>query len=204
MKRTTLLASRAHRAGRGVPRSRRRPRQRPSPRSRRSARTATRPQPEPAAGHLRERRVQVAVDPAQDRRAHRNRALRPEDDQGRRRRRRRSPAEALRDIAKGREARIDFVEKDGVKTATLISFKGPIKIAPEKLVELRRRREAGRAGPGEGRLHADRLAAAAARAGRHDPDGDQPALPGLRQVRRPAAEGQEPAASSSSARASPA
>lgn len=40
----------------------------------------------------------------------------------------------LRDIAKGREARIEFVEKDGVKTANLISFKGPIKIAPEKLV----------------------------------------------------------------------
>jgi len=40
----------------------------------------------------------------------------------------------LRDIAKGREARIEFVEKDGVKNATLISFKGPIKLAPEKLV----------------------------------------------------------------------
>jgi len=40
----------------------------------------------------------------------------------------------LRDIAKGREARIEFVEKDGVKNATLISFKGPIKIAPEKVV----------------------------------------------------------------------
>jgi len=43
------------------------------------------------------------------------------------------PGEALRDIAKNREARIDFVEKDGVKLATQISFKGPIKIAPEKL-----------------------------------------------------------------------
>ena len=40
----------------------------------------------------------------------------------------------LRDIARGREARIEFVEKDGVKNATLISFKGPIKIAPEKVV----------------------------------------------------------------------
>jgi len=38
----------------------------------------------------------------------------------------------LRDIAKGREARIEYTEKDGVKTATLISFKGPIKLAPEK------------------------------------------------------------------------
>jgi rhodanese-related sulfurtransferase len=39
----------------------------------------------------------------------------------------------LRDIAKGREARVEYTEKDGVKTATLISFKGPIKIAPEKV-----------------------------------------------------------------------
>jgi len=43
------------------------------------------------------------------------------------------PGEALRDVAKGREARIEFVERNGVKTATLISFKGPIVIAPEKL-----------------------------------------------------------------------
>jgi rhodanese-related sulfurtransferase len=42
--------------------------------------------------------------------------------------------EMLRDIAKGREARIEFAEKDGVKSATLISFKGPVKIAPEKQV----------------------------------------------------------------------
>ncbi len=42
--------------------------------------------------------------------------------------------EALRDIAKGRESRIEFVDKVGVKTATLISFKGPIKVAAEKLV----------------------------------------------------------------------
>ena len=41
----------------------------------------------------------------------------------------------LRDIAKGREARIEYTEKDGVKTATLISFKGPIKLAPEKEVK---------------------------------------------------------------------
>ncbi len=44
------------------------------------------------------------------------------------------PAEALRDIRKGHESRIEYTEKDGVKTATLISFKGPIKIAPENLV----------------------------------------------------------------------
>jgi rhodanese-related sulfurtransferase len=44
------------------------------------------------------------------------------------------PAEALRDIPKNKEARIEYVEKDGSKFATLISFKGPIQIAPEKLV----------------------------------------------------------------------
>jgi rhodanese-related sulfurtransferase len=44
------------------------------------------------------------------------------------------PAEALRDVAKGREVRIEFVDMDSIKSATLISFKGPIKVAPEKLV----------------------------------------------------------------------
>ena len=43
--------------------------------------------------------------------------------------------EALAEIRKGHEARIAYVEKDGVKTATEIRFKGPIKIAPEKLVK---------------------------------------------------------------------
>jgi len=42
--------------------------------------------------------------------------------------------EHLREVKKGHEARIEFTEAGGVKTATLISFKGPIKIAPEKLV----------------------------------------------------------------------
>ena len=43
------------------------------------------------------------------------------------------PTDALRDIPKNKEARIEYVEKDGAKVATLISFKGPIQIAPEKL-----------------------------------------------------------------------
>lgn len=43
-------------------------------------------------------------------------------------------AAAMREIAKGKEARIVYVEKDGVKHATLVSFKGPITIAPEKLI----------------------------------------------------------------------
>jgi rhodanese-related sulfurtransferase len=41
-------------------------------------------------------------------------------------------ADMLRDIPKGREARIEYAEKDGVKTATLISFKGVAKMPPEK------------------------------------------------------------------------
>src|SRR5512134_1695176 len=45
------------------------------------------------------------------------------------------PADAMRDIRKGHEARIVYAEKDGVKTATEIHFKGPIKIAPEKLAK---------------------------------------------------------------------
>lgn len=44
------------------------------------------------------------------------------------------PAEALRDLPKNKEARIDYVEKGGAKVATQIAFKGPIKIAPEKVV----------------------------------------------------------------------
>lgn len=43
-------------------------------------------------------------------------------------------AEHLREVRKGHEARIEYVEKDGVKVASLISFKGPIQIAQEKLV----------------------------------------------------------------------
>jgi rhodanese-related sulfurtransferase len=44
------------------------------------------------------------------------------------------PAEHLRDVRKGREARIEYAVNDGVKSATTISLKGPMKIAPEKLV----------------------------------------------------------------------
>lgn len=40
----------------------------------------------------------------------------------------------LRAVKKGHEARVEFTEKDGVKFATLISFKGPIKIAQDKLI----------------------------------------------------------------------
>jgi rhodanese-related sulfurtransferase len=43
-------------------------------------------------------------------------------------------AEYLRDVKKGHEIRIEFIETDGVKTATLVSLKGPIQIAQEKLI----------------------------------------------------------------------
>jgi len=42
--------------------------------------------------------------------------------------------EHLGDVRKGREAKITYVESGGVKTARSIAFKGPIKIAPEKLI----------------------------------------------------------------------
>jgi hypothetical protein len=45
-----------------------------------------------------------------------------------------SPDEPLRALKKGKEVRIEYTEKDGVKTATLLSAKPPIKVAPEKLI----------------------------------------------------------------------
>lgn len=43
-------------------------------------------------------------------------------------------AEALREIKKGHEVRIEFTEENGVKTASLVSSKPPFKLAPEKLL----------------------------------------------------------------------
>jgi len=45
------------------------------------------------------------------------------------------PNSELAKIAKHREARIEYTTKDGAKFATLISFKGPVRIAPERLVD---------------------------------------------------------------------
>jgi len=59
-------------------------------------------------------------------------------------------AEHLYDIRKGLEARVEFAEKDGVKTATLISFKGPIKIAQEKLIAYPAVQKLVAAGPEKG------------------------------------------------------
>jgi rhodanese-related sulfurtransferase len=39
----------------------------------------------------------------------------------------------LREVRKNHEARIEYVDRDGVKFATAIDFKGPIKTPPEKL-----------------------------------------------------------------------
>src|SRR5512144_483518 len=44
------------------------------------------------------------------------------------------PTEALRDIAKGREARIEYAEQDGQKIATLIAFKGPVQVPADRLI----------------------------------------------------------------------
>jgi len=43
--------------------------------------------------------------------------------------------EQLREIKKGHEARVAYVEKDGQKWATEIRFKGPVKVAKEDLVD---------------------------------------------------------------------
>jgi hypothetical protein len=45
-----------------------------------------------------------------------------------------NPAEQLRAIKKGKEVRVEFIEKDGKKVATLVVAKPPIKVAPEKLI----------------------------------------------------------------------
>ena len=63
-------------------------------------------------------------------------------------------AEALRSIKKGHEIRIAFIEKNGIKTASLVSVKPPIKIAPEKIISYRGAREARGHGSGERQIHA--------------------------------------------------
>jgi rhodanese-related sulfurtransferase len=59
-------------------------------------------------------------------------------------------AEHLREVAKNRDARIEFTVEGGVKTATLISFKGPIKIAEEKLIRYPEVAKLVAAGPAKG------------------------------------------------------
>jgi rhodanese-related sulfurtransferase len=43
-------------------------------------------------------------------------------------------ADALNNIRKGHEVRIAYVEKNGIKTASLVSIKPPIEIAPEMII----------------------------------------------------------------------
>ena len=43
--------------------------------------------------------------------------------------------EHLRDVRKGHETRVSYVEKDGQKWATEVRFKGPVKVAKEDLVD---------------------------------------------------------------------
>jgi hypothetical protein len=43
-----------------------------------------------------------------------------------------APTESLRSLKRGKEIRIAYTEKDGVKFATLVSAKPAIKVAPEK------------------------------------------------------------------------
>jgi hypothetical protein len=42
--------------------------------------------------------------------------------------------EPLRDVKTGKEVRVEFIEKDGKKFATLVVAKPPIKLAPEKIM----------------------------------------------------------------------
>lgn len=45
-----------------------------------------------------------------------------------------NPTEPLRMIKRGKEVRVEYIEKDGKKFATLVVSKPPLKVAPEKLM----------------------------------------------------------------------
>jgi hypothetical protein len=60
-------------------------------------------------------------------------------------------AEALRGIKKGHEVRVEYTEKDGVKTAVLLASKPPIKVAPEKLMTTADVEKLVAMGPGKGK-----------------------------------------------------
>lgn len=45
-----------------------------------------------------------------------------------------NPSEPLREIKKGKEVRVEYIEKDGKKFATLVVVKPPIQVAPEKVI----------------------------------------------------------------------
>jgi rhodanese-related sulfurtransferase len=60
-------------------------------------------------------------------------------------------AEALSNIKKGHEVRIAYTEKNGIKTASLVSIKPPIKVAPEKRVYLEEVEKLVAMGPDKGK-----------------------------------------------------
>lgn len=60
-------------------------------------------------------------------------------------------AEHLREVKKRHETRIAYIEKDGVKYATQISFKGPIKIDAAKLIDYASVAKLVEQGPEKGR-----------------------------------------------------
>ena len=61
------------------------------------------------------------------------------------------PAESLRKLKKGKEVRIEVTEADGVKTATLVSVKPPITVAPEKLLTTKEIEKLVAKGPKKGK-----------------------------------------------------
>lgn len=60
-------------------------------------------------------------------------------------------AAALSDIKKGHEVRIAYTEQNGIKTASLVSIKPPIKIAPEKRVYIEEVEKLVAMGPDKGK-----------------------------------------------------
>ena len=119
-------------------------------------------------------------------------ALRSEGAEGHRCRRR----EDARAPARGQEAPrgAGHLRREGRRQGRQRDpLQGPGEDRPGQPDRLRRRGQAGGRRTGQDAVHADRLAAAGALPGRRDPERDPPALHRLRQVRRPAAQGQEPA-----------
>ncbi len=62
-----------------------------------------------------------------------------------------NPEEPLRSIKKGKEVRVEYTEKDGKKSATLIVAKPPIKVAPEKLLSTAEMEKLVARGPEKGK-----------------------------------------------------
>ena len=63
------------------------------------------------------------------------------------------PEAALKAITKGHEVRIAFTEKDGVKTATLVAVKPPVKLAAHETITLDELQKLVAQGPDAGKYH---------------------------------------------------